>query len=157
LTDGDTIGGLTAVHTPGHAADHLCFARSDGLLFSADHVMAWSTTVVSPPGGNMGDYFRSLERMMTRQDTIYLPGHGPILREPRAYVRALLFHRRQREAAIFEALQAAASDTKGLMSQLYHKLDPTLQRAAERNVLSHLLKLEEEGRVIRAGEQWHVT
>jgi len=157
LADGETRAGLTALHTPGHAADHLCFARDDGVLFSADHVMAWSTTVVSPPGGNMAAYFRSLERLLSRQDRILLPGHGPMLREPRSYMRALLAHRRQREAAIAEVVQRHPADTQTLMNQLYHKLEPTLRRAAERNVLSHLLKLEEEGRVVRRGEVWHAA
>jgi glyoxylase-like metal-dependent hydrolase (beta-lactamase superfamily II) len=123
--------------------------------------MAWSTTVVSPPGGSMAAYFRSLERLLARQDKILLPGHGPLLREPRSYMRALLAHRRQREAAIAEVVQGNPVDTPTLMNQLYHKLDPTLRRAAERNVLSHLLKLEEEGRVVRQGavgcEVWHAA
>jgi glyoxylase-like metal-dependent hydrolase (beta-lactamase superfamily II) len=157
LADGESRGGLTAVHTPGHCADHLCFAMPDGVLFSADHVMAWSTTVVSPPGGKMAAYFRSLERLLARDDKCYLPGHGPVLREPRAYVRALLFHRRQREAAIADALRAGPANTSTLMGTLYHKLDPALRRAAERNVLAHLLKLEEEGRVGRDGDTWHIA
>jgi glyoxylase-like metal-dependent hydrolase (beta-lactamase superfamily II) len=156
LADGESLSGLTAVHTPGHCADHICLALPGGILFSADHVMAWSTTVVSPPGGHMAAYFRSLERLLARDDSCYLPGHGPILREPRAYVRALLFHRRQREAAVAEALQSGPTDTESLMDQLYHKLNPTLRRAAERNVLAHLLKLEEEGRVGRHGDLWYV-
>jgi glyoxylase-like metal-dependent hydrolase (beta-lactamase superfamily II) len=117
--------------------------------------MAWSTTVVSPPGGNMSDYFHSLERLLARDDTIYLPGHGPALRDPHPYLEDLLRHRRQREAAIARALDAGPASTQSLMKQLYAKLNPTLARAAERNVLSHLLKLEAEGRVRNEGEVWH--
>ena len=154
LDDGDEVAGLTAVFTPGHAADHVCFAMPGGVLFSADHVMSWSTSIVSPPGGNMGDYFASLERLLARDDAAYLPGHGPLLRHPHPYVRDLLAHRMAREAAIAKALRAGAASTHGMMEKLYSKLNPTLRRAAERNVFAHLLKLESEGRVLREGELW---
>jgi glyoxylase-like metal-dependent hydrolase (beta-lactamase superfamily II) len=154
LADGDTIAGLTAIHTPGHAGDHLCLAMAGGILFSADHVMAWSTTVVSPPGGDMSAYFRSLERLLARDDRVYLPGHGPALPDPHPYVRDLLQHRQQREAAIVAALRRRPGGAGDIMRELYSKLDPTLQRAAERNVLAHLMKLEAEGQVERDGEIW---
>ena len=83
LCDGDVAEGWTALHTPGHAADHLCFARVDGTVFSGDHVMGWSSSVVSPPGGNMRQYFGSLQRMLARDDALYLPGHGPAIPSPR--------------------------------------------------------------------------
>ncbi|MBV9782760.1 MAG: MBL fold metallo-hydrolase [Acidisphaera sp.] len=154
LADGDSVAGLVALHTPGHAPDHLCFAWKDRVLFSADHVMGWSTTVVSPPNGDMRDYFASLQRVLDRDDRLYLCGHGPMLPDPQGYVRDLLEHRRAREDAIREALRAGPADTHRLMMQLYSKLDPMLQRAAERNVLAHLLKLEAEGAVVRDGEAW---
>ena len=91
LADGDVIAGMVAIHTPGHASDHLCFAlpAKDGtaVLFSADHVMSWSTSVVSPPGGDMGDYFASLRLLLDRTDDVFLPGHGPKLPKPRELVR----------------------------------------------------------------------
>jgi glyoxylase-like metal-dependent hydrolase (beta-lactamase superfamily II) len=154
LQDGDEVAGMTAVFTPGHAADHLCFAMPGGLLFSGDHVMSWSTSTVSPPGGSMSDYFASLERLLGRDDVAYLCGHGPLLRNPHPYVRELLAHRQAREAAIAAALQAGPASTLGLMESLYSKLNPVLRRAAERNVHSHLLKLEAEGRARRDGELW---
>jgi glyoxylase-like metal-dependent hydrolase (beta-lactamase superfamily II) len=154
LTEGECFAGLMAIHTPGHAADHLCFAMEGGILFSADHVMSWSTTVISPPGGDMSAYFRSLNRLLARDDEIYLSGHGPILHDPRPYVRALLGHRQMREAAIATALQDGPVRTPDMTARLYRQLDPTLQRAAERNVLAHLLKLETEGRAQREGEIW---
>jgi len=154
VADGEEVAGLTVVHTPGHCADHICFAMPGGVLFSADHVMAWSTTVVSPPGGVMRDYFASLERLLAREDTLYLPGHGPPLPAPHAYVGDLLKHRQARERAIAAALRNGPADSRALMHALYGKLNPTLQRAAERNVVAHLLKLESEGRAARDGEMW---
>ncbi|MBV9734291.1 MAG: MBL fold metallo-hydrolase [Acidisphaera sp.] len=154
LAEGDTVAGLTALHTPGHAPDHLCFAWRDGVLFSADHVMAWSTTVVSPPGGDMRAYFASLARLLERDDRLYLPGHGPPLPDPHPYVRDLLAHRRHRENAIRRALASGPADATRLMEKLYSKLNPTLRRAAERNVLAHLLKLEAEGAAVRDGDLW---
>jgi glyoxylase-like metal-dependent hydrolase (beta-lactamase superfamily II) len=157
LAHGETLAGLTAIHTPGHAADHLCFAMAGGILFSADHVMAWSTTVVSPPGGDMAAYFRSLKLLLAREDRIYLPGHGPALAEPHPYVGDLLRHRQEREAAIAAALGRGPAGPRDIMQSLYSKLDPTLQRAAERNVLAHLIKLEAEGRAVRDGEIWRAN
>jgi glyoxylase-like metal-dependent hydrolase (beta-lactamase superfamily II) len=128
-----------------------------GILFSADHVMAWSTTVVSPPGGDMSAYFRSLERLLARDDRLYLPGHGPALPDPHPYVNDLLRHRQQREAAIVATLRSRPGSPRDIMRELYSKLDPTLQRAAERNVLAHLMKLEAEGQVQRDDEIWRTS
>ena len=157
VPDGGEVAGMQAVFTPGHAADHLCFARPDGVLFSADHVMSWSSSVVSPPGGDMAAYCDSLRRLLARAETTYLPGHGPPLPEPRPYVEALLQHRLAREEAIAAALQGGPRTAKGLVDALYSKIDPILKMAAERNVLAHLNKLENEGRVSRRGEEWRAA
>ena len=161
LADGDMIAGMQAIHTPGHASDHLCFAlpACDGtaVLFSADHVMSWSTSVVSPPGGNMTDYFASLRLLLERTDDVYLPGHGPALPEPRNLVREMLTHRMMREQAIERALAKGSAGTFALMDTLYSQVHPRLRRAAERNVLAHLLKLEAEGKVQREGELWRAA
>jgi glyoxylase-like metal-dependent hydrolase (beta-lactamase superfamily II) len=158
LADGDMIAGMQAIHTPGHASDHLCFAlpAKDGtaVLFSADHVMSWSTSVVSPPGGNMADYFASLRLLLDRTDDVFLPGHGPRLPEPRKLVHEMLTHRTARERAIETALAGGSAGTFALMNTLYSQVHPRLRRAAERNVLAHLLKLESEGKVQRDGEMW---
>ena len=155
LDDGDAPFGWRAIHTPGHAADHLCFAgppgvADAGVLFSADHVMGWSSSVVGPPGGDMAAYFASLERLLHRDEPLYLPGHGPAITAPHAFVRDLLAHRQAREAQIQAALSNTPQSAAALMERLYSKIDPTLKRAAERNVQAHLLKLRQEG---RAGEQ----
>jgi glyoxylase-like metal-dependent hydrolase (beta-lactamase superfamily II) len=159
IQDGETVLGMQALFTPGHAADHLCFARPDGVVFTADHVMGWSSSIVSPPGGDMAAYFASLHRMLARpQDTLYLPGHGPALAEPHPYVAALLDHRITREEAIARALQHDGPRTSiGLVDALYSKIDPILRMAAERNVLAHLLKLQGEGRVARRGDEWQAA
>ncbi|HYZ62189.1 MAG TPA: MBL fold metallo-hydrolase, partial [Acetobacteraceae bacterium] len=94
LSDGDRVGPWQALHTPGHAPDHLCFLGPGGVLFSGDHVMGWSTSVVGPPGGSMADYFASLERLLGVNAATYLPGHGPALTRPQEFVRDLLEHRR---------------------------------------------------------------
>ena len=94
------------------------------MLFSADHVMSWSTSVVSPPGGDMKDYFNSLNVLLKRDDDVYLPGHGPALREPRELVRAMLAHRVMRENAIAEKLKEGAASTYTLMDTLYSQVNP---------------------------------
>ena len=161
LADGDSVAGMQALHTPGHALDHVCFAHvaTDGtkILFSADHVMSWSTSIVSPPGGDMRDYFASLNLLLDRDDDVYLPGHGPLLREPRELVREMLTHRMIREQAIAKKLTGGSFDTYTIMDTLYSQLNPRLRKAAERNVLAHLLKMEAEGKVLREGALWRAA
>ena len=154
MRDGDAVGEWRALHTPGHAADHLCFARADGTVFSGDHVMGWSSSVVSPPGGHMRAYVESLRRMLGRKDAIYLPGHGPGIPHPQPFVRALLAHRMMRERAILDALTGEPQTAALLTDRLYAEVAPALRRAAERNVVSHLVKLVEEGRALDMGQGW---
>jgi glyoxylase-like metal-dependent hydrolase (beta-lactamase superfamily II) len=154
LDDGDEVAGLVAVYTPGHAADHLSFAypiaHTGRILFSGDHVMSWSSSIVSPPDGDMVAYYRSLELLLRRDEVFYAPGHGPILPAPQALVRELLAHRQMREATILEAVRTQDWTVADLADHLYHKTDFRLKIAAQRNVLAHLLKLEHEGRVVQA-------
>lgn len=161
LDDGVQIAGMTVLHTPGHASDHICLAMKgeDGraVLFSADHVMSWNSTVISPPDGDMRAYFGSLRRLLDRADDVFLPGHGPPLPEPRRLTRALLFHRMERERAIQTALVRGPATTTALRDKMYSQTHPRLQRAAERNVLAHLLKLEAEGKAARDGEAWRAA
>ncbi len=161
LADGDTVAGMLALHTPGHASDHLCYALNTTagtkVLFSADHVMSWSSSIVSPPDGDMAAYFASLHILLERDDEVFLPGHGPKLPTPRDLVRELLHHRMARERAIETALGSGAANTYTLMDTLYSQVHPRLRRAAERNVLAHLLKLEGEGKVMRDGEVWRAA
>ncbi|MBU6499845.1 MAG: MBL fold metallo-hydrolase, partial [Rhodospirillales bacterium] len=157
LDDGDAVGPWQALHTPGHCPDHLCFARADGVVFSADHVMSWSSSVVSPPQGDMVAYFASLHRLLARGDSLYLPGHGPPITAPRAFAQGLLDHRRQREAAILAALGDEAQVIEALVGAIYGAIDPRLSAAAGRNVLAHLLKLQQEGRAAPRGVGWAAT
>jgi glyoxylase-like metal-dependent hydrolase (beta-lactamase superfamily II) len=154
LGDDETVAGLTALFTPGHAADHLCFEWHGGIVFTADHVMGWASSVVSPPNGDMRAYIASLRLMLTRPHRLYLCGHGPVVPDPHGHVRMLLANRIRRERAIVAAVALTPSDTYTLMDRLYSKLDPVLRRAAERNVLAHLLKMEAEGLVTHDGELW---
>ena len=154
LGDGDAVAGFRALFTPGHAADHLCFEWHDGIVFTADHVMGWSSSIVSPPKGDMRAYMASLRLMLARPHRLYLCGHGPAVPDPHGHVRALLANRIRRERAIARAVAKAPSDTVTLMDRLYAKLDPLLRRAAERNVLAHLIKMEADELVVRDGELW---
>lgn len=152
LYDDSELAGLTAVHTPGHAPDHLCYQfflpDNSKILFSGDHVMSWSSSIVSPPEGDMLAYYRSLERVMARDDIYYLPGHGPVLPEPQNLAAELLAHRQKREDAILAALREQNWSIAALAAELYSKADPALKVAATRNVLAHMLKLKEEGIVV---------
>ncbi len=154
IENGARIGPLTALHTPGHASDHLCFGMGDGTVFSGDHVMSWSTTIVSPPDGDMAAYMSSLRVLLARQDNLYLPGHGPPLANPIPLVRALRMHRSTREAAIARALTDAPLTEAGVVARLYTGLPENLARAAERTVLAHLIKLQAEGKAVRREDGW---
>jgi len=153
LRDGDEVAGFEVVATPGHASDHLCFAR-DGVLFTGDHVMAWSSSMVALPDGDMGDYLASLARVMARPEGLFLPAHGPALAEPRPFVAGLMAHRLGREAEILAALPGSVSS---LVSRLYARVDPGLWPAAERVIGAHLAKLASEGRVVVLGEFWQAV
>lgn len=162
LADGGRVAGdgwtLEAVATPGHTSNHLCFAwPEDKALFTGDHVMGWSTTIVSPPDGDMADYMASLERLLGRDDAVYYPTHGPAITEPKAHVRALIEHRRMREAQILAALQDGEGIITDMVPALYRETDPGLYPAAARSVLAHLLDLEARGRVARAGDVWRLA
>jgi glyoxylase-like metal-dependent hydrolase (beta-lactamase superfamily II) len=154
LADAETLafGGvtLTAIATPGHAANHVAFALPDEkALFSGDHVMAWSTTVVAPPDGSMSDYMASLEKLRARDEQIYWPGHGGPVTDPNRYVRALLGHRKQREAAILAHLEAGAATIPQIVAKVYVGLDPQLTGAAGLSTLAHLEDLLQRGLVAR--------
>ena len=157
LADGESIEiddrDVTAVATPGHTSNHLCFAYGDA-LFSGDHVMGWSTTVVVPPDGEMGAYIASLEKLRQRVDRVYYPAHGPPVTNPQQYVRGLIGHRMQREKQILRLVGERARDIPGIVANAYPGLDPRLVPAAGGSVLAHLLDLEQRGLVERGGETW---
>lgn len=159
LDDGGDIAGdgwtLRAVATPGHTSNHLCFALAgEGVLFTGDHVMGWSTTVVSPPDGDMADYMASLDRLLGRDDSIYFPAHGPGVENPHPHVRALIVHRRMREKQILAQLKAGERRIPAMVQVMYRDIDPRLHPAAGRSVLAHLRDLEQRGLVRAEGEAW---
>ncbi|WP_068070721.1 MBL fold metallo-hydrolase [Novosphingobium lentum] len=161
LRDGETLAGsgwtLQAVATPGHTSNHLCYSlRESGALFTGDHVMGWSTSVVSPPDGDMADYMASLQKLYDRDDSVYYPAHGPAVTNPRQLVRGMLGHRRQRERQILRVLEGAPQAIEAMVPQMYKGLDPRLNGAAGRSVLAHLIDLERQGRVARSGETWTI-
>jgi glyoxylase-like metal-dependent hydrolase (beta-lactamase superfamily II) len=144
--DGDAIEGgdwrFEAVHTPGHTSNHLCFALPDsGILFSGDHVMGWSTSVIAPPDGDMAAYMASLDKLLARHDAVYWPTHGPAITEPERHVRAFIAHRREREAGIIDCLKAGIATADKIVERLYAGLNPALRGAAARSVLAHLIDL----------------
>ena len=159
LADGEELEGkgwrLEAVATPGHTSNHLCFALADaGILFTGDHVMGWSTTVVSPPDGDMADYIASLDRLRGRDDAVYLPAHGPPVERPREHLARLIEHRRMRERQILAHLDAGEGRIPAMVAAIYADVDPRLHPAAERSVLAHLVDLERRGIVRSEGEGW---
>lgn len=162
LTDGETLSGdgwaLTAVATPGHTSNHLAFALDGtGVLFPGDHVMGWSTTVVSPPDGDMTDYMASLAKLMEREDRIYYPAHGEAVENPRRLVRGLLGHRKQREGQILRLLKADVGAIPDMVAKMYVGVDPRLFPAAERSVLAHLIDLRGRGLVMGDDDQWKIA
>ncbi len=159
LADGEAVEGsgwrLTAVATPGHTSNHLCFELDGtGALFTGDHVMGWSTTVVSPPDGDMQAYMASLELLLTRGDKVYYPAHGPAVDKPQSHVRALIAHRRMREQQILRRLREGASPIPVMVQAMYQGTDPRLFPAAGRSVLAHLVELEARGLVRSEGGTW---
>jgi glyoxylase-like metal-dependent hydrolase (beta-lactamase superfamily II) len=159
LADGEAVEGpgwrLAAVATPGHTSNHLCLAlEGTGALFTGDHVMGWSTTIVSPPDGDMRDYMASLDLLLKRDDRTYYPAHGPAIERPHSHVRGLIAHRRMREQQILRRLGEGVGRIPLMVEAMYQGTDPRLFPAAGRSVLAHLVDLEARGLVRREGETW---
>jgi glyoxylase-like metal-dependent hydrolase (beta-lactamase superfamily II) len=159
LEDGEAVEvdgrRLVAVATPGHTSNHLCFAdEASGALFTGDHVMGWSTTVVFPPDGDMAAYMASLAKLQQRDDRIYYPAHGPAIDNPRQLVRGFIGHRMQRERQILSLLEGGDRSIPEIVTAAYPGLDPRLTIAAGGSVFAHLLDLEARGLVVRDGETW---
>jgi glyoxylase-like metal-dependent hydrolase (beta-lactamase superfamily II) len=155
LNDGDSVsvGNLSvrAVHTPGHASNHLCYLlEGAGLLFSGDHIMQGSTVVIGPPDGDMEQYLQSLARLQQEPVTRIAPGHGVVIEDAQAEVARIIAHRLQREAKVVERLRRAGRVTiDALVASVYDDVDPALYPVAKGSLLAHLLKLEAEGRAAR--------
>jgi glyoxylase-like metal-dependent hydrolase (beta-lactamase superfamily II) len=156
LADGEVVTGrgwtIEAVTTPGHTANHMAFALKEGnLLFSGDHVMAWSTPIVAPPDGAMSDYMASLQKLAGRSESIYLPGHGGAVREAPRFVQHYIRHRQSREASILHRLGKGEADIPTLVRAIYIGLDPRLVKAAGLSVLAHIEDLMTRGIITSDG------
>ncbi len=156
LADGEIVSGqdwaIEALTTPGHTANHMAYAlKNRNIIFSGDHVMAWSTPVVAPPDGSMGDYMTSLQKLSKRTEPTYFPGHGPAVNNAPRFVTAYILHRKAREASILNRLQSGESDIPSLVNAIYSTLDPRLVKAAGMSVLAHLEDLVTRGAVATNG------
>jgi glyoxylase-like metal-dependent hydrolase (beta-lactamase superfamily II) len=152
LHDGAIVEGagwsVEAVHTPGHTSNHLCFGlREEKALFCGDHVMGWSTSVISPPDGDMQAYMRSLRKLLKRDDRIYWPTHGGPIRDPHGFVRAFIAHREEREEQIQQCLAEGHDTIPAMVESMYADVPSFLHPAAARSVLAHLIHMVETGRV----------
>ncbi|MBA8819679.1 MBL fold metallo-hydrolase [Ochrobactrum sp. P6BS-III] len=157
LADGGIVEGdgwaLEGLHTPGHAANHMAFGlKGTDILFSADHVMAWATSIVAPPDGSMSDYMASLEKLLARDDHVYLPGHGGAVTKPAAFVRGLRAHRKMRERAILERIIQGDRTIGDMVRAIYRDTDPRLHGAAALSVLAHLEDLVGRGEIVTDGD-----
>ena len=152
LEDGDIVtvdgGSLKAVHTPGHTSNHLCFLwEEQKTLFSGDHIMGWSTTVIAPPDGNMTAYIGHLESLLTMEIERLVPTHGPVIDDAQTFIKALIDHRLDREQQVISALESGQTQIGSMVELLYKDVDKMLHPAAARSMLAHLIKLVDEGRV----------
>ncbi|WP_025772222.1 MBL fold metallo-hydrolase [Thioalkalivibrio sp. HK1] len=160
VRDGDIITGgdfvIQCLHTPGHTSNHVCYrlcegaeegAEDGGTLFCGDHVMGWSTTIVSPPDGDMGAYIASLERLLEEDDRIYWPTHGDPIRDPKARIETLIHHRQRREREIVDCLHRGIDTIPEMVRDIYRELPVAMHRAAERSVLASIIHLIEQGMV----------
>jgi glyoxylase-like metal-dependent hydrolase (beta-lactamase superfamily II) len=164
LTDGEQVSGpgwtLEAVATPGHTSNHLCFALpQEQALFTGDHVMGWSTSVISPPDGDMTAYMRSMQRLTERDDIVYYPAHGEPIDAPQRLVRGMMGHRKQREGQILRFMERNGdSAIPDMVADMYRGVDPRLHGAAGRSVLAHLIDLHGRGMAERIGDgRWRTA
>jgi len=153
ISDGDVLTGdnwtLQCIHTPGHMSNHFCYRLlEEKALFTGDHVMGWSTTVIIPPDGSMSDYMKSLDLLLRSDDKIYYPTHGPPIEDPVPFVRAYKAHRLDRERQIVECLRKELSTVDEMVAVVYRDTDLSLHKAAARSLFANLIKLWDEGRII---------
>ena len=157
LEDGEVVAGdgwsIEAVTTPGHTANHMCYALNDkNVLFAGDHIMAWATSIVAPPDGAMSDYMASLAKLAHRKETVYFPGHGPAITDASRFVNYYILHRKAREASILHRLSKGETDIPTIARAIYIGIDPRLTGAAGLSVLAHLEDLVVRGLVETDGQ-----
>lgn len=156
VKDGDIISGdgwsVECVYTPGHTSNHMCFAyREQKALFTGDHVMGWSTSIISPPDGDMGDYLKSLEKLLGRDDKIFWPTHGPSIDDPKSFVRQFIEHRAEREAQIIDCLKRGLTTIEVMVPDMYNGLPEFMYPAAARSVLAAMEHMANKGNIVSSG------
>ena len=162
VKDGEAIEGdgfsFECVYTPGHTSNHMCFALgAEKALFTGDHVMGWSTTVVTPPDGDMAAYMASLQKLLARGDDILWPTHGGPVKDPKPFLRAYVEHRLERERQILDCIKDGIETIPDMVARIYAQVDKRLHPAAARSVEAHLIQLANEGRVIKSGKQYRLS
>jgi glyoxylase-like metal-dependent hydrolase (beta-lactamase superfamily II) len=162
VKDGDVIAGngftFECVYTPGHTSNHMCFAlKEENALFTGDHVMGWSTTVVTPPDGDMAQYMASVKKLIARNDAILYPTHGAPVTDPKPFLAAYLEHRLDRERQILACIGGGVSTIPEMVARMYADVDKRLHPAASRSVLAHLIQLEQEGHVVNEGSRYRLA
>lgn len=162
LKDGDIVSGdgwtIEAIATPGHTSNHLCLSVQESrALFTGDHVMAWSTSVIVPPDGDMADYMASLQKIYDRDDKVYYPAHGKKVSNPRQLVRGMMGHRKQRERQILKLLEENPHAIVDMVPKMYKGLDPRLNGAAGQSVRAHLIDLQNNDKVSLDGDIWSIN
>lgn len=162
VKDGDIVRGdgftFECVYTPGHTSNHMCFAlKEEKALFTGDHIMGWSTTVVTPPDGDMAQYMASVKKLIARDDEILYPTHGAPVTDPKPFLKAYLEHRVDRENQILACLRDGVNTIPAMVARMYADVDKRLHPAASRSVLAHLIQLVGEGRVTKAGERYGLS
>jgi glyoxylase-like metal-dependent hydrolase (beta-lactamase superfamily II) len=162
VKDGEIIKGngftFECVFTPGHTSNHMCYAlREENALFTGDHVMGWSTTVVTPPDGDMAQYMASVKKLMARDDAILYPTHGAPVTDPKPFLAAYLEHRLDREKQIVACIRDGLTTIPQMVARMYADVDKRLHPAASRSVLAHLIQLENENRAVNDGGHYRLT
>jgi glyoxylase-like metal-dependent hydrolase (beta-lactamase superfamily II) len=162
VKDGEIIAGngftFECVHTPGHTSNHMCFAlREEKALFTGDHIMGWSTTVVTPPDGDMAQYIASVRKLEARDDRTLYPTHGAPITDPKPFLAAYVAHRLDRERQVLACIADGVATIPDMVARMYADVDKRLHPAASRSVLAHLIKLEQEGRVVQEGGRYRLS
>jgi len=162
VKDGEIIAGngfaFEAVHTPGHTSNHMCYAlKKEKALFTGDHIMGWSTTVVTPPDGDMAQYMASVEKLLARDDKTLYPTHGAPVSDPKPFLAAYLEHRYERERQVLTCITDGLDTIPAMVARMYAAVDKGLHAAAARSVLAHLIQLENQGRVTHSGQRYRLV
>jgi glyoxylase-like metal-dependent hydrolase (beta-lactamase superfamily II) len=162
VKDGEIIAGngfaFEAVHTPGHTSNHMCYAlKKEKALFTGDHIMGWSTTVVTPPDGDMAQYMASVQKLLARDDKTLYPTHGAPVTDPKPFLAAYLEHRYERERQVLACITDGLDTIPAMVARMYASVDKALHAAAARSVLAHLIQLETQGRVAHSGQHYRIS